>query len=227
MCNGISITVSDVELDLRGHTILGQGSSTSTALIDANGGTTGLSNIEIEGPGTLTGGGVGICFQNVHHSRVNSLVVTGNNSGIVVEGNIAGLVNICDAVVKTADLRRVQTIAGTASTDNEFRDNVVAGQISYGVAVIGADQNRFTHNNLSRNGIDGLVLFNANNNIARRNTADSNGSIGIDVLGAGNIIHDNTALGNSIDLQDVSGGCANMWTENSFNPNPLIPDCIR
>jgi len=58
--------VSGVELELRGHTIQASGGP-----INAKGvGPTGLSNIEIEGPGTLTGGFIGILFQNVHRSRV-------------------------------------------------------------------------------------------------------------------------------------------------------------
>jgi parallel beta-helix repeat protein len=222
---GVSIAVSDVELDLRGHTIQGVGPSTNSALIDANGKTAGLSNIEIEGPGTLAGGGVGICFQNVHHSRVNNLVAAGNSFGIVVAGNSGDVGIICGVVTMTADLRRMQNIAATASTDNDFRDNVVAGQIIDGVTVIGANQNRFIHNNLSGNGVDGLHLsfpFPANNNIVRHNTADSNGRIGIDVYGSENIIDDNTALGNAqSDLQDLTS-CTNTWTDNSFNfPNPF------
>src|SRR5882762_4986554 len=42
---GVSIAVSDVELELRGHTIQGLGPYTNSALIDANGKTAGLSNI--------------------------------------------------------------------------------------------------------------------------------------------------------------------------------------
>jgi parallel beta-helix repeat protein len=226
--DGISITASDVELDLRGHTILGLGPAITSALINANGGATGLSNIEIEGPGTLTGGGVGILFQNVHRSRANNLVVVGNTFGIVVAGTVIVPLNIFGTMVKAADLRSIRTLTATDSTDNEFRDNVVADQMLDGVTVFGANQNRFIHNNLSGNGADGLDLFNANNNIARHNTTDSNGNIGIDVLGAGNIIDDNIALGNvSLDLQDETGDCANnTWTDNSFN-NANPSNCIQ
>ncbi len=234
MCNGISITVSDVELELRGHTILG---SSTSALISV-GGTIGVSNIEIEGPGTLTGGGIGILFQNVHGSRVNNVVVTGNILGIVVTATIMGSGNTLRTMVKAADLRSVRTMAGTAATDNEFRDNVVAGQVAHGVAVMDSNHNRFIHNNLSGNGVagggEGLLLLNSSNNIARHNTADSNGSFGIhtDALGSGNIFDDNTALGNSIpsgnliDLEDENGDCThNTWTDNSFNS--ASPTCIQ
>ena len=220
MCSGFSITASDVELELRGHTIQGFGPSITSVLINiisADGGTTSLYRIKIEGPGTLTGGAIGILFQNVHDSRVNNLVVAGNAFGIVVAGTPVGQGNIFGTVVKAADLRRVQTIVGTGSTDNEFRDNVVAGQIMDGVDVT-VPHNRFIHNNLSRNGGHGLLLT-ADNNIVSHNTVDSNRTIGIDVFGSGSIIDHNTALGNAIDLQDENNGICtdNTWTDNSFN----------
>jgi parallel beta-helix repeat protein len=229
MCQdfGVSITVSDVKLELRGHTI--QGPSTLSGLINADGGDTGLSKIEIEGPGTVTGGTAGICFQNVQHSQVNNLVVVGNSFGIVVAGSIKVVGKpLCGTMLKAAELESVQTIPGTDSDDNEFRDNVVAGQMLDGVAVLGSNQNRFLHNNLSGNGLsgkapidNGLHLLLANKNIVRNNTVDSNVGIGIDMSGSGNFIDHNTALGNSVDLKDENGACTPpTWTNNSFMPNP-------
>ena len=233
-CSGVSITASDVELELRGHTIQG---SSSSVLINVDGGPTSLSNIEIEGPGTLAGGGIGILFQNVHRSRVNNVVVAGNIFGIVVAGTMMGSRNTLGTVLRAADLRSLKTMAGTTSTDNEFRDNVVAGQLGHGVIVAGSNQNRFIHNNLSGNGGEGL-LISGNKNIARHNTVDSNVSLGIEVdaLSSGNIFEDNTALGNSansgnpFDLVDetVDPDCANKWTDNSFNfINSTSPGCIK
>jgi parallel beta-helix repeat protein len=218
MCQdfGVSITVSDVKLELRGHTI--QGPSIKSGLINADGGDTGLSNIEIEGPGTVAGGTTGICFQNVQHSQVNNLVVVGNSFGIVAAGSIKDVnVSLCGSMVKAADFESVPPIPGISSDDNEFRDNVVAGQMVDGVFVFGSKQNRFIHNNLSANGGDGLHLL-ASNNIVSHNTVDSNVGIGILVVIPGNIIEDNTALGNFVDLQDGSGVCTNnTWTNNSIN----------
>ena len=211
---GISIAVSDVEVELRGHTI--QATFGDSAVV-ANGGTTGLSNLEIEGPGTLTGGTTGIAFENVHHSRVHNLVLVRNNFGMGVNAG---------------DFTSDATVQATASTENEFRDNVVTGNTFTGISVNGGNQNRFIHNNLSGNGFQvghGLDLFNAKNNVARHNTADSNASSGIAVgtLSAGNLIDANTALGNGgPDLNDANVDCTrNTWTGNSFNSNSLT--CIQ
>lgn len=216
---GVSIAVSDVALELRGHTI--QGVFSTSGVITVNGGSTGLSNIEIEGPGTVTGSGfgqAGIAFQNVHHSRVHNLVMVGNNFGIAVSAG---------------DFTDDQTIAATASTDNEFRDNVCAGNFGHGITVNGGNHNRFIHNNLSGNGFPfgghGLFLFNAKDNVASHNTTDSNTQVGIDIgpFGSGNTVDENTALGNfSGDLTDENGDCLhNTWTDNSFNSNS--PACIQ
>jgi parallel beta-helix repeat protein len=211
---GISIAVSDVEVELRGHTI--QATFGDSAVV-ANGGTTGLSNLEIEGPGTITGGLAGISFGNVHHSRVHNLVLVRNNFGMGVN---------------SGDFTSDATVQATASTENEFRDNVVTNNVFTGISVNGGNQNRFIRNNLSGNGFQighGLDLFNAKNNVVRHNTADANSSSGISTgpFSAGNLIDDNTALGNGgPDLNDGNGDCAhNTWTGNSFNSNS--PACIQ
>ncbi len=240
-CTGvaISITVSDVKLELRGHTIQGplvQGFSTILAE-SADLGATKLFNIEIAGPGTVTGGSPGgIDFENVHRSWVHNLVLVQNTDGIDV-----------NASDRTND--------ATASTDNEFLDNVAAANFSNGIAVNGGNENRFIHNNLSGNSSDGLLLsgnisnglfllpFNANKNVVRQNTADSNGFNGIEVgtLGSGNTIDGNIALGNGsqttspagADLVDQNPNCTNIsgipntWTNNSFNNPTPPPSCIK
>jgi parallel beta-helix repeat protein len=220
--NAITIAVSDVKLELRGHTmqgVLANPLAFADYIIKAQGGTTGLSNIEIAGPGTVTGGLAGIDFENVHRSRVHNLVVVGNDDGIDV---IAG--------VPSTD----PNFAATASTDNEFRDNVVTANFFNGIYVNGGNENRFIHNNLGGNASDGLFLLNANHNVARQNTADANGQNGIEIgtLGSGNTVEDNTALGNAVqtladvDLVDQNGNCTqNHWTGNSFNFN--FPSCIQ
>jgi parallel beta-helix repeat protein len=211
---GISIAVSDVEVELRGHTI--QATFGDSAVV-ANGGSTGLSNLEIEGPGTITGGLAGISFSNVHHSRVHNLVLVRNNFGMGVN---------------SGDFTSDATAQATVSADNEIRDNVVTSNTFTGISVNGGNKNRFIHNNLSGNGAQighGLDLFNAQNNVARHNTADSNSSSGIAVgtLSAGNLIDANTALGNGgPDLNDANADCTrNTWTGNSFNSDSLT--CIQ
>jgi hypothetical protein len=227
----ISISASDVKLELRGHTIQGplvQGASTilaESADLGATMGATKLFNIEIAGPGTVTGGSPGgIDFENVHRSWVHNLVLVQNTDGIDVNAS---------------DPTNDQTIAATASTDNEFLDNVAAANFSNGIAVNGGNENRFIRNNLGGNSLDGLHLSNGNNNVVHQNTADSNGVNGIEVgtlgsvnTGSGNTIDGNIALGNNAqvsggaDLADQNNNCTqNTWTNNSFNSNS--PGCIQ
>src|SRR5215469_2170691 len=99
---------SSVEVELRGHTIQG---TLSDGEIDAFGGSAGLYDIEIEGPGTLTQGFMGVNLQNVHHSRVRGVTVVQNTFGIGVNAS---------------DFSSAASIAATASAGNEFRDNVVS-----------------------------------------------------------------------------------------------------
>lgn len=208
--SGITITVSHVQVELRGHTIQAGGN-----VIDAKGGDSGLSELEIEGPGTITGGSAaGISFGNVHHSGVHGLMVVRNLFGLALN---------------SGDFTSDATTAATVSTDNEISDNVFTGNTAHGITVNGGDRNRFVHNNLSGNGGHGLYLFAASNNVARGNTADVNGISGIDAgtFGSGNQIEHNIALGNNNpDLNDENGDCIrNSWTDNSFGSSS--PGCIQ
>jgi parallel beta-helix repeat protein len=215
---GISINVSDVKLELRGHTI--QGTAPASTIILVSGGAAGISNIEIAGPGTVTGGAAaGIELDYVQHSRVHNLVVVGNGVG----GTPADGIDVF-----AGDRTTPLTTAATASTDNEFRDNVVAGNSAFGIQVDGGNGNSFIHNNLSGNTLDGLFLRTADNNVVRQNTVDSNGSIGIEVgTASGNMIEGNTALGNAVDLFDTCTS-PNIWTHNSFfSSAPPPASCIQ
>ena len=208
----ISITVSHVQIELRGHTLQGTQGDNG---INVKGGDTGLSELEIQGPGTITGFLAGINFGNVHHSKVQGLVLVRNNFGMTLN---------------SGDFTSDATAEASVSTQNEIRDNVVTANTNHGITVNGGDENRFIHNNLSGNGTHGLYLFSAKNNVAQENTADMNGGSGIDVadlIGSGNQIDHNVALGNGgPDLRDENGGCiSNSWSDNSFSTNS--PSCIQ
>ena len=218
---GISITVSDVKLELRGHTIQADAIAAPLIIVKEEGGAS-LFKIEIEGPGTVTGGTAGIEFDNVHGSWVHNVVAAGNEDGIDIGASGCTTIN--------------PTISATASTDNVFSDNVAAANFFCGISVNGGNHNSFIHNNLTGNPSDGLLLFNAKNNVnVRQNTADGNGLNGIEVgmLGSGNIIDHNTAFGNAtnhsngaVDMMDQNNNCTqNTWTNNSFNLSS--PVCIR
>jgi parallel beta-helix repeat protein len=214
---GVFIAAGHVELELRGHTIQADFPTSIASVIIVDGGAAGISNIEIAGPGTVTGGNnAGIDFENVHRSRVRNLVPVANNNGIDVDS--------------TDITNKIKT-----SSENEFRDNVVASNFFSGIAVNGGNGNRFIHNNLDGNfSSDGFFLSNAKNDVARQNSADSIGAngINIDPLSSGNTIDNNIALGNrllgagGLDLVDQNTDCTqNSWTDNSFNSTSL--PCIH
>jgi parallel beta-helix repeat protein len=220
----ITINGSGVKLELRTHTIQGT-SAGSTIFVD--GGATGISKIEIAGPGTVTGGGsAGIDFENVQDSRVHNLVVVGNLGPVVANAGVGVISDGIDINVFNS------TIDSTFSTGNEFRDNVVTAS-SVGIRVSGGNRNRFTHNNLSGNALDGLFLDIANDNFVRQNTVNSNGQNGIEVQtgSVNNNIDGNAALGNATDLLDANGcPSPNLWGQevhNSFFSSFPPSSCIQ
>jgi parallel beta-helix repeat protein len=212
---GISITVSSVSIDLRGHLIQVTG-GTSASAIEAPGGDNGLRNLEIAGPGTLTGGLTGINLGNVHNSRVHDVTMVQNLFGMAVN---------------SGDFTSDTTATATVSANNEFFDNVITANNGHGITVNGGNKNLFFRNNVSgnNNGGVGLLLFAAQDNIARDNTADANSGWGIYIAAqsSGNKVEHNTAVGNgNADLNDQSGDCThNTWVANSFVSNS--PACIQ
>ena len=107
--DGISIAASSVSIDLRGHIIQVTGDGSASA-IDAPGGEAGLTNLDIAGPGTLTGGLTGITFGNVHNSRVHGVTMVQNAFGMAVN---------------SGDFTSDTTAKATVSANNEFFDNVI------------------------------------------------------------------------------------------------------
>jgi parallel beta-helix repeat protein len=212
---GISIAASSVSIDLRGHIIQVTGAN-STSAIEAPGGDNGLTNLEIAGPGTLTGGFTGINFGNVHNSRVHDVTMVQNSFGMAVN---------------SGDFTSNATATATASANNEIFDNVITANNGHGITVNGGNKNLFYRNNVSgnNNGGVGLLLYAAQDNVARENTADANSGWGIYIAsqGSGNKVEQNTAVGNSnADMNDQNGNCTqNTWAGNSFGSN--TPGCIQ
>ena len=212
---GISITVSSVSIDLRGHIIQVTGDASASA-IDAPGGDKGLTNLEIAGPGTLTGGLTGINFGNVHNSRVHDVTMVQNSFGMAVN---------------SGDFTSDTTAKATVSANNEFFDNVITANNGHGVTMNGGNKNLFFRNNVSgnNNGGVGLLLYAGQDNVAQDNTADANGGWGIYIAAqsSGNKVEQNTAFGNgNADLNDQNGDCThNTWAGNSFGSNS--PGCIQ
>lgn len=212
---GISITVSFVRIDLQRHIIQVTG-GTGASAIDAPGGDNGLRNLEIAGPGTLTGGLTGINFGNVHNSRVHDVTIVQNSFGMAVN---------------SGDFTSDTIAMATVSADNEFFDNVITANNGHGITMNGGNKNLFFRNNVSgnRNGGVGLLLYAGQGNVAHDNTADANSGWGIYIAAqsSGNKVEHNTAVGNSnADLNDQNGDCThNTWADNSFVSSS--PACIQ
>jgi parallel beta-helix repeat protein len=220
---GISITVSNVQIELRGHTI--EADNMSVGAIEALGGDNALSNLEITGPGTLTAAQYGMVLGNVHSSFIHDLVVVHNYFGISIQ---------------SGDFTSTTTAQATASCGNWVTRVTASDNIGHGISVNGGNNNLFEHDNLSGNGVQyelnpaaypghGLLLYYGQGNVVRSNTADGNQGSGIDVgtQSSGNVIEDNHALSNLYsDLNDESNTCSNnTWRNNSFDSNS--PACVQ
>lgn len=205
--DGIDIQANNVTLMLGGHAItqdsahfglVHQGVSAGVGLA------AGSTNVQIFGPGTITGFNGGIEFEQVSNSMVENVTSTRNFFGFVVNGGFAAG-------------------CGTAcpSTGNLFSGNTSTFNNQHGFTLNGGNNNTFNANNSSNNGVRGINLFVATGNDVRSNTLNGNGQSGVEITsgtGTGNNIHKNTAQGNGIfDLEDDNPNCdSNTWNQNTF-----------
>lgn len=208
--DGIDIVSSDVHLILNGHQISGsdngqEGNTNGIAV--GIGVPTGVSNVKINGPVTISNfGQAGIAFEGVSSSSVVGVTSTGNKFGFAVNAAFGA---------GNPSLR---------STGNKFNGNTATANAGHGFTLNGADQNTFRGNDSSGNGsvfgAEGFFLFDATGNVVAGNTFDQNSESGVLAqggIGINNTIRGNTAQGNgSFDLQDRNVGCANLWQGNNF-----------
>jgi parallel beta-helix repeat protein len=210
--DGIDIVSSDVHLILNGHQISGsggaaQGNVNTYGIAVGIGVPTGVSNVKINGPATISNfgqGGVG--FEGVSSSTVVGVTSTGNKFGFNVNAAFGA---------GNPSLR---------STGNKFNGNTATANAGHGFTLNGADQNTFRGNDSSGNGFvfgaEGFFLFDATGNVVEGNTFDQNNGAGVLAQGGSginNTIRGNTAQGNAgLDLQDNNSGCANLWQGNNF-----------
>ena len=210
--DGIDIVSSDVHLILNGHQISGsggaaQGNVNTYGIAVGIGVPTGVSNVKINGPATISNfgqGGVG--FEGVSSSTVVGVTSTGNKFGFNVNAAFGA---------GNPSLR---------STGNKFNGNTATGNTGHGFTLNGADQNTFRGNDAIGNGLvfggEGFFLFDATGNTVEGNTFDQNSGAGVLAQGGSginNTIRGNTAQDNGgFDLQDNNSGCANVWQGNTF-----------
>lgn len=207
----ITITASDVELELNGHTISGPGGGVDDFKAGIQ--VVGVMDVEIEGPGVVTGFARGIDFNGVDDSEVKGVTAMGNFFGFVVNRDFF-----------TPDLTNL-------SENNEFEDNVSTGNNVHGFTLNGASNNQFEDNIASNNSDVGILLFDGTGNEVEENTTNGNGMDGIKVGGGatsgGHVIEENTANGNDVHgIHILAGSTDNTIEENTALNNNSVDDLV-
>ena len=181
---GISIRTNDVYLRLDGHTL--QGSSAGPGIL-----LSAVTNIVIQGPGTITGFQDGVSIVQSQLSTVIGVTATGNS---------------------------FHGFVGSFASNNVLRANEAALNGSDGIALAFGTANMIVANRLINNGGGIRLDFSHRNNIYA-NTANSNRR-GITLsTSTQNELLGNTALDNTIeDMFDLASNCDdNRWQGNRFD----------
>ncbi len=195
--NAIKVTSSNVTLNLGGHTVSGQGTSTGIGLdvVAAN-------NVSIQN-GTFTNFSGGVEFEGVTGSRMSGVTATGNNVGFYLNADFFS-----------------NPGQEPPSEGNAFYDNVFNHNLAHGIDSNGGNNNKFRGNQADYNGHSGYYLYTANGNDFKGNEALSNGYAGFDMIqfSFGNLIQANRALGNgTFDMAtEHNNPTDNTWKANTF-----------
>ena len=194
--DGIDISASGVELNLAGHRITG--SSAAAAGISVSFAATG--DVQILGPGTIQGFGVGVSITQDFEAIVHVTGVTSNGARSI-----------------GFDVRNAKAI---------LRGNTATGsQTGFHLSL--SDNSEVSGNTASWNSGSGFSIASSNEQVMH-NTALNTGGSGIATLSgtSRSQITNNTAMhNNGSDLFEGNGNCANLWASNTFGTKNRT--CIR
>jgi len=234
-CTGDAITIqaSHVHLNLNTHQLAG--SSFTDRGIVVYFATSRLTDVQIKGPGVVTGFGEGIELDNADNTNVEGVTASFCLVGIatgVVSGTTVTNVHLNKNVLALA--LSIGVAVGN-STNGQVQENVMNGFVfisggTAGIAVTGGSGNDI-QNNTTLGYIDGIsvgvggVGSASSGNHIHDNVSSGNVASGIHIAsGSGNnVVEHNTALGNTAfnsagtDLMDDNAACGtNRWHDNTF-----------
>jgi parallel beta-helix repeat protein len=177
---------------------------------------------------TITGGEFGILLEASDDNRISGNRLDRiHQVGIFVRASH----NLVERNYVTDGSYGGINIDGTTGfgNDNQIVNNIVRGNIQYGLGLWEAQNNSIKGNVVSENGGGIMLILSSTKNIVEQNNVVDNVADGIvaDEQSIGNRIMGNTATGNgngvtSFDLHDESS--SNLWFSNTFNTRR--PDTI-
>lgn len=195
---GITITASDVTLNLNGHTMTGTSTDFDVSIgVLVDGRAQSLSGVSIAGPGKIAGYSSGVALigdddSGVSASRVSGLTAANNRNYGIQTSAVSGITVSGNTVKRNTEGIYISygsgdTVIGNTANNNQY-DGIVIGGLSTGETVRG---------NTTNGNYDGITLANGSTD---------------------NTISGNTAQQNrQYDLVDVNDSCDhNVWTGNSF-----------
>jgi len=209
--DGITITASNVSLNLNGHIITGSGSGDGIRVAPTSG---RLNHVGISGPGLIRTFELGIEVRSSDDAQVSLMTVAGNSAG-VLGADVNRLTIGSNVIARNPNGGLGLSVSVNATVTG---NQVVGNGIGIGFNV--GSGNTFSGNTVSGNSAQGIGIS-ANNSRVSSNITNGNGGAGIVVFAgvSGNQIFSNTSsVGNAgFDLRDDNASCdANFWSSNVF-----------
>jgi parallel beta-helix repeat protein len=242
----IEILASQVDLNLGGYTLTGNGSGYGVHVQRQ-------TDVRIH-QGTVQGFENGVLFEGAFNSSLDNVTATENNWGIAGRANSIGLTlthnranhNYGTGIMFDSWSRGITVAHNTANQNGgigllvaggafavSLTGNTANGNGWAGIDLGSTSANDVTDNTANYNGERGIILEGASNNTVTRNTTELN-ILGISLeWGAnGNTLKGNKAGDNRdadlLDNNPAGPSCLNTWINNTFeSPGGAAADCIQ
>jgi len=145
--NGITVGADGIEIELNGHSITGPSRGPPTRGITI----AGRTNVEIEGPGTVTNFRTGIVISSSHGVSVEKVTVAGNGLRAFADGDGIRILASTDVEVEKCTIadNGNDGIQIASSTGVELEKNKISGNVN-GIAIASVgneiEKNKITGN---------------------------------------------------------------------------------
>jgi parallel beta-helix repeat protein len=208
--NGITITASNVSLNLNGHIITGSGSGVGILVSPTSG---RLNHVGISGPGLIRTFTTGIEVSNTDDAQVSLVTVAGNPTGVM--GAEVNRFTVGSNVIARSSIvgLGLQFSINAAVTGNQVVGN------GRGIVLFSGSANTLSGNTVSGNSVVGIGIAEKNSRVSSNITNGNGTGIEISPGSSGNKIFSNTSsVGNTgFDLEDPNAFCdGNFWSSNVF-----------
>ncbi|MFA5070762.1 MAG: PQQ-binding-like beta-propeller repeat protein [Candidatus Pacearchaeota archaeon] len=218
----INITTSNVTLDCRGHSIVGEDTTILAYGIYARRGTATNTNITIQNCSITDFYTAGLYFYNVDRNNIlNVNISSGNTDGMYIyNSDWNNLTNITSSSNEYAEVK-LDTSANNSLSNINVSGSTTTTSLNGGLILSNADSNNLTKIISFSNRLSGVWIYSSDSNRITNSTIYSNNVSGITIASSNRNVIINTTIKNTTSYGIYLDRCVNTSIYNNIVNNSL------